>query len=586
MVSAAGGNARAGERARERLTRRRRTSRSGRTRSCASSAAALEPGTPGQFFMLEAPGRVLPRPFSLCLAPRGRARVPRRPDRARDARDLRARAGRRDPRARPARQRLRPRGRAAAPRRRRHRHRAVPVPLRARSAARRRCSASARRITPRRPRSSRTPRSCSTRRSSPSALPDDPGDVLACGPEPMLDAVARSCPGAQLAWEAPMACGYGACYGCVVPRDGTTSGSASRARCCSPEPAGERMTIPLLNASGCLDALDGARRRALARRVRDEDDHAAAARGQPARPDRRDRARDAQLDRPPGPGHRRVRRATPAAARGARASPLWVSVGGFSADDFALVLRAARRRRPRRGDRAQPLVPERRGGARDARRSSSPRRAAATSKPLYAKLSPAQWDIAECRARRRRRRRRRAVARQHDPRARARPGARCGRGSRAASAATRARRSARSRSPCVYACAAAVDVPIVGMGGVCVGTRRARARRGRRERRRARHGPLRRPARARRASGPSSRPNAPPAGSDRLRADRAIAVVRSRKIPANSRKRYCLIRGQSLLDSAPQWSRRRRTPRHPPGRSTSGWRPSSVRTTSASGVPS
>src|SRR5437660_1551603 len=31
----------------------------------------LEPGIPGQFFMLEAPGRVLPRPMSLCLAPRG-----------------------------------------------------------------------------------------------------------------------------------------------------------------------------------------------------------------------------------------------------------------------------------------------------------------------------------------------------------------------------------------------------------------------------------------------------------------------------------------------------------------------------------
>src|SRR5437660_3905564 len=31
----------------------------------------LEPGTPGQFFMLEAPGRVLPRPMSLCLAPPG-----------------------------------------------------------------------------------------------------------------------------------------------------------------------------------------------------------------------------------------------------------------------------------------------------------------------------------------------------------------------------------------------------------------------------------------------------------------------------------------------------------------------------------
>ena len=32
---------------------------------------SLEPGIPGQFFMLEAPGRPLPRPMSLCLATRG-----------------------------------------------------------------------------------------------------------------------------------------------------------------------------------------------------------------------------------------------------------------------------------------------------------------------------------------------------------------------------------------------------------------------------------------------------------------------------------------------------------------------------------
>src|SRR5918997_3828985 len=32
---------------------------------------SLDAGVPGQFFMLEAPGRVLPRPMSLCLAPRG-----------------------------------------------------------------------------------------------------------------------------------------------------------------------------------------------------------------------------------------------------------------------------------------------------------------------------------------------------------------------------------------------------------------------------------------------------------------------------------------------------------------------------------
>lgn len=49
--------------------------------------------------------------------------------------------------------------------------------------------------------------------------------VYACGPEPMLARVARMCreasvPG-QLSLEAPMACGYGACLGCVVAtRDG------------------------------------------------------------------------------------------------------------------------------------------------------------------------------------------------------------------------------------------------------------------------------------------------------------------------------------------------------------------------------
>jgi dihydroorotate dehydrogenase electron transfer subunit len=45
-------------------------------------------------------------------------------------------------------------------------------------------------------------------------------DILACGPEPMLEALAALAPGAQLAWEAPMACGFGACYGCVVKVEG------------------------------------------------------------------------------------------------------------------------------------------------------------------------------------------------------------------------------------------------------------------------------------------------------------------------------------------------------------------------------
>jgi dihydroorotate dehydrogenase electron transfer subunit len=53
---------------------------------------------------------------------------------------------------------------------------------------------------------------------------DDAGSaaVYACGPPPMLDAVAALCAergvACELAMEAPMACGYGACYGCAVPR--------------------------------------------------------------------------------------------------------------------------------------------------------------------------------------------------------------------------------------------------------------------------------------------------------------------------------------------------------------------------------
>ena len=54
-----------------------------------------------------------------------------------------------------------------------------------------------------------------------SLLSESPGTTpLACGPEPMLAAVAALAPGAWLAHEAPMACGYGACYGCVVEIDG------------------------------------------------------------------------------------------------------------------------------------------------------------------------------------------------------------------------------------------------------------------------------------------------------------------------------------------------------------------------------
>lgn len=50
----------------------------------------------------------------------------------------------------------------------------------------------------------------------------DPGaEVYACGPPPMLEAVRAICAEhgvpAQLALESGMACGFGACFGCVVP---------------------------------------------------------------------------------------------------------------------------------------------------------------------------------------------------------------------------------------------------------------------------------------------------------------------------------------------------------------------------------
>jgi dihydroorotate dehydrogenase electron transfer subunit len=48
--------------------------------------------------------------------------------------------------------------------------------------------------------------------------------VYACGPPPMLDAVGVMCTEAgvpcELAMESPMACGYGACFGCAVPQPG------------------------------------------------------------------------------------------------------------------------------------------------------------------------------------------------------------------------------------------------------------------------------------------------------------------------------------------------------------------------------
>jgi NAD(P)H-flavin reductase len=178
----------------------------------------LDPGTPGQFFMVEAPGRVLPRAFSLCLAPRGEL------------------AFLIDP-VGPGTQALA----AAVP----GDELAVFGPL-----------GNGYRLDVSRPLlvgggigiapfpylsealesppavlGFRTEHHAEAAALVPNAevvidptlvtdvMPTD-RDVLACGPEPMLEAVRALSPQAQLAWEAPMACGYGACYGCVVEIDG------------------------------------------------------------------------------------------------------------------------------------------------------------------------------------------------------------------------------------------------------------------------------------------------------------------------------------------------------------------------------
>jgi NAD(P)H-flavin reductase len=183
---------------------------------------ALRPGVPGQFFMLEAPGRLLPRPMSLCLAGQrelGFLIDPIGPG-TRALAELEAGErihvlgplgnGFRLDVERPL---LVGGGIGIAP---------LPYLSAALGA-------------PRAVLGFRSERHAEAAALLPNAevvidpilvtdvLPDG-FEILACGPEPMLRAIARlrtdSSPPAQLAWEAPMACGYGACFGCAVRIDG------------------------------------------------------------------------------------------------------------------------------------------------------------------------------------------------------------------------------------------------------------------------------------------------------------------------------------------------------------------------------
>jgi NAD(P)H-flavin reductase len=179
----------------------------------------LDPGIPGQFFMLEAPGRLLPRPMSLCLAPAGELAFLIDPigpgTQALCALEPGDEIGV-----------LGPLGNGfdlsvTAPLLVGGGIGIAPLPYLSERLGRPRAllgfrsewHAEAAALVP-------NAEVCIEPTLVTELLPAAPGDVLACGPEPMLEALRRLVPGAQLAWEARMACGYGACYGCVVEVDG------------------------------------------------------------------------------------------------------------------------------------------------------------------------------------------------------------------------------------------------------------------------------------------------------------------------------------------------------------------------------
>jgi dihydroorotate dehydrogenase electron transfer subunit len=174
----------------------------------------LDPGVPGQFFMLEAPGRLLPRPMSLCLAPAGELAF------LIEAVGPGTRAlcelGRGDRltvlgplgngyRLDVPRPLLVGGGIGVAPLPYLSDALGQPPALLGFRTAH---HAQAAALVPN-----------ATVVVEPTLVTEalaDGYDVLACGPEPMLEAVRALAPRAQLAWEAPMACGFGACFGCAV----------------------------------------------------------------------------------------------------------------------------------------------------------------------------------------------------------------------------------------------------------------------------------------------------------------------------------------------------------------------------------
>jgi NAD(P)H-flavin reductase len=178
----------------------------------------LDPGIPGQFFMLRPPGLLLPRPMSLCLAPPGELAFLVDPIGPGTRALAELEAGEEVDALGPlgngfdlevARPLLVGGGIGIAPLPYLSEHLGGPPALLGFRTAR---HAEAAALVP-----------SAEVVLEPAYVTEalEPGfDVLACGPEPMLRAVRRLAPEAQLSWEAPMACGYGACYGCVVELEG------------------------------------------------------------------------------------------------------------------------------------------------------------------------------------------------------------------------------------------------------------------------------------------------------------------------------------------------------------------------------
>ena len=318
--------------------------------------------------------------------------------------------------------------------------------------------------------------------------------VFAAGPDGLVRAVATACAGAgvpcQVALEAPMACGYGACYGCAVRLGGRL------VRLCveGPVVAGERgggVSADLATRVGDARARASgdervgharsagrARRRARdrprARAARHQDRDAARARGQRGAARVRGRGRHAQLDRPAQSRPRRLRR--DGAARGARARPAARRLDRrLRARRLRAGLPPPRRRGRHRGARAQRLLPERQERLHLDRQRSGRDRGGRARLPCRDAVAAVGQALAQ---------RRRPGCDRAAPPSAAAPMRWCSRTRCAGSRSTTGRSSRCSAaSPAVspgpalkpvalaavHTCREACDLPLVGVGGIASG---------------------------------------------------------------------------------------------------------------------